>query len=296
MTIIRQLRLGDEATLERFLLARLDSSIFLLSNMRNAGLVDSGERYSGVYVAVFADNNSANDKIVAALAHYWNGNIICQAPVEVDALWRHAVSISGRPVAGIIGLAEQVNAIAHALGITPDHCLVEGEETLFTLDLADLILPPALQDGTVVGRRMVVDDLDQLAAWRAAYQQETLGAPDSPQTLAQARSAVTRSLHEGTTWVLEVNGHPLAMSSFNAALPEAVQIGGVYTPPELRRRGYGRAAVAASLREAKAEGVGQAILFTDDENVSAQRAYRALGFQAVAAWGLVLLKEPLIVI
>lgn len=294
MSTIRQLHPGDEAALERFLLAHLDSSMFLLSNMRNAGLVDNGEPYSGVYVAALEGNEPNNEEIVAVLAHYWNGNIICQAPVEIDALWRSAVALSGRPVAGIVGLAEQVNSIADALGIMPEHCLLEGEETLFTLDLADLILPPALQTGSVSSRRMTVDDLDQLSAWRAAYQQETLGAPNSPQTLADARSAMLRSLNAGTSWVLEARGQLLAMTSFNAALSEAVQVGGVYTPPELRGRGYARAVVAASLRDASNEGVQRAILFTGTDHVAAQKAYRALGFEAVAAWGLVLLKEPLI--
>ncbi|MEZ4613991.1 MAG: hypothetical protein R2867_00555 [Caldilineaceae bacterium] len=53
MPTIRQLHPGDETTLERFLLAHLDSSMFLLSNLRNAGLADTGERYSGSYVAAF---------------------------------------------------------------------------------------------------------------------------------------------------------------------------------------------------------------------------------------------------
>ncbi|MCB0185048.1 MAG: hypothetical protein KDE31_12325, partial [Caldilineaceae bacterium] len=72
MPTIRQLHPGDETTLERFLLAHLDSSMFLLSNLRNAGLADTGERYSGSYVAAFE-----GDAIVGVIAHYWNGNLIC---------------------------------------------------------------------------------------------------------------------------------------------------------------------------------------------------------------------------
>ena len=84
----------------------------------------------------------------------------------------------------------------------------------------------------------------------------------------------------------------MALSGFNAVLREAVQIGPVYTPPELRRRGYARAAVAASLLDARAEGVQTAILFTGQDNLPAQKAYTALGFRHVGAFRLVLLKEP----
>ena len=48
---IRILTPGDEALLERFLLPRKESSLFLLSNLRRAGLSDRGQRLQGTYVA-----------------------------------------------------------------------------------------------------------------------------------------------------------------------------------------------------------------------------------------------------
>ncbi|HRW08377.1 MAG TPA: GNAT family N-acetyltransferase, partial [Caldilineaceae bacterium] len=162
----------------------------------------------------------------------------------------------------------------------------------FTLPLVDLILPAALQHGDVVGRHMTAADIDQLTLWRLAYNHEALGDPADDAGLAQARQEIARAHAEGNTWVLEAAGKLVAMSSFNAAIAEAVQVGGVYTPPALRGRGYGRAVVAASLHAAQAEGVQRAILFTDDQNSAAQSAYHALGFQRVDNWGLVLLKDP----
>jgi predicted GNAT family acetyltransferase len=60
----------------------------------------------------------------------------------------------------------------------------------------------------------------------------------------------------------------------------------VYTPPELRGRGFARAAVAASLLEARAEGAARAVLFTSSG--AAARAYEALGFVRAGSFGLVL--------
>jgi len=51
--------------------------------------------------------------------------------------------------------------------------------------------------------------------------------------------------------------------------------------------------VAGSLLDARDEGVDQAILFTDEENVPAQRAYEALGFVAIGRYRLAILREPL---
>ena len=70
-----------------------------------------------------------------------------------------------------------------------------------------------------------------------------------------------------------------------------MQIGGVWTPPELRRQGYGRAVVAASLLDAQSEGVKTAILFTGKGNIAAQKAYEALGFRHIDSYRLVLFNE-----
>jgi predicted GNAT family acetyltransferase len=94
-------------------------------------------------------------------------------------------------------------------------------------------------------------------------------------------------------WVLEHNHKPVACTAFNSTTKEAVQIGGVWTPLELRGRGYARCAVAASLLDARAEGARQAILFTGINNVAAQKAYLALGFEHVGDYRILLLRPPL---
>lgn len=99
------------------------------------------------------------------------------------------------------------------------------------------------------------------------------------------------SLERGDTWLLEDDGRPVAVTSFNAALAEVVQVGGVWTPPDRRGRGYGRAVVAASLLDARAEGVGRTVLFTGEANEPAIRAYLALGFQRVGDYRVVLLRR-----
>jgi predicted GNAT family acetyltransferase len=64
--------------------------------------------------------------------------------------------------------------------------------------------------------------------------------------------------------------------------------GGVYTPPKLRGRGYGRAVVAGSLCDARKQGSRRSVLFTRGTNVAAQRAYRALGYEVLGDFALVL--------
>jgi predicted GNAT family acetyltransferase len=283
---IRILQPGDEAALEAFLQPRLEFSMFLVGNMRAAGLQDRGQPYQGVYAAAWQ-----GERIVAVAALYWNGNLVLQAPVHLGALCRAALDASGRSLAGVIGPGEQVAEAVQALGLTKAETQLDESEYLYVLDLADLIVPQALQTGRVRGRRMEARDLDQVTAWRVDFGLESLGETPGPDLQARTRASVERSLAKGHIWVLEMGGRLVATSAFNTAIAEAVQVGGVWTPPAWRSRGYGRAVVAASLLDARAEGASLGILFTGEGNVPARRAYTALGFRRVGDYRLLLLKK-----
>jgi len=73
-------------------------------------------------------------------------------------------------------------------------------------------------------------------------------------------------------------------------LPDIVQLGGIYTPPEQRGRGYAKVSVAGSLLVAAQRGATRAVLFT--KNPSAVRSYEAVGFRRIGDYGLVLLARP----
>lgn len=279
--MIRVLAPGDEAALERFLLRHSDSSLFLRSNSRAAGLVDRGEPLQATYAAAWQ-----GDEIVAVAAHCWNDNLLLQAPVDAAAVTRAAVSRSGRPVQGLLGPWEQIVQARDALGLAAADATKSSREDLFALRLADLRVPRSLAQGSVHCRRTAPGDLELLSDWRVAFVQEALREPDHPQLRANARAEMEHWHGEGRSWVLEAAGELVSYSGFNARLPDTVQIGGVYTPPPHRNRGYGRAVVAGSLVEVRDAGVERAILFA--ESPAAQRSYRALGFEVVGEYGLML--------
>jgi predicted GNAT family acetyltransferase len=285
--VIRILQPGDEATLEAFLLPRVASSMFLIGNMRASGLMDTGKTYSGTYAAAFDDRG-----IISVAAHYWNGILVLQAPVHLEAVWRAAVEASRRSVAGLIGPDAQVSAVKNALGIGASTIQLDELERLYSVQLADLLVPAILSSGQVRGRRIKPEDVSLLTQWRVAYAIETQGEKDRPELWQRSQASMERSVQERHGWVLERDGEAVAFSAFNAAIKEAVQVGGVYTPPQLRRHGYGRAVVAASLLDARSERVQQAILFTGVGNVAAQKAYAALGFRHIGEYRMVLLEPP----
>jgi predicted GNAT family acetyltransferase len=284
MTEVRILRPGDEDVLEEFLLPRIESSMFLLGNLRAVGLTDRGQSLEGTYAAAFEGG-----KMVAVVAHYWNENLVFQAPDHVAALGRAAVEASGRAIQGLLGPQTQVDVARKALGLDAAKIMLDEMEYLYSLALTDLVVPEALRSGQLQGRRIERGDLDLLTGWRVDFSVEALGEQPGAGLWERCRASAERSLDRGTTWILEEGGKPVATSSFNATTAEAVQVGGVWTRPELRSRGYGRAVVAASLLDARAQGVMTSILFTGVRNVPAQRAYMGLGFRHIGEYCLLLL-------
>jgi RimJ/RimL family protein N-acetyltransferase len=285
---LRVLQSGDEESLEEFLLPRIESSMLLIGNNRASGLTDNGLPYTGTYAAAFEVG-----KIVGVAAHYWNSNLVLQAPGHLKRLCQLAIEKSRRAVGGVIGPAAQVSAVSKELGINNADAKLDEVEKLYSLRLDDLIVPSGLKSGALRGRMLKPHDVDLVTKWRVAYSIETLGEQDSPQLWKRNRESVERYMDERRVWILEDQGEPVAISAFNSAIDEAVQVGGVWTPPDLRRRGYSRAVVAASLLDARSKGVEKGILFTGEKNIAAQRAYTALGFRQIGDYRILLLRSPM---
>lgn len=285
--MIRTLTTGDEAALERFLAGRAESSMFLRSNLRQGGIVDRGERLQGTWVGAFDGG-----ELVGVASHNWNGILLLQAPDRLEALVRAAPAASGRPVAGLLGPWGQVEAARAALGLREAPTSLDSREDLFSLELADLRVPPPLADGRWTVRRATGSDAALLIDWRTAYEIEAVHRPPGDETRRIAEAGVRNGIGAGHQWVLEVDGRPVATSTFNATLPDTVQIGGVWTPPELRGNGYARAVVAGSLTHAARDGVSRSVLFTGEHNEPARRAYLAIGYRIVGDYGIVLFADP----
>lgn len=278
---IRVLTDADMGALEPFLSRHRDSSMFLRANARQSGLVDRGDLLQGPYAGAFSDGT-----IVAVAAHYRTGMVALQAPEHCAAVAQACVAASGRQVTGLVGPPHQVKVARAALGLDRVAAALDGDEWLYALDLAGLIIPASLADGTVAVRAPRPEERETLCAWRLAYDLELLGAEDTPAQRQRSAAFLDAQIKLGHAWVAVTDSRLVSLSAFNAALPDIVQLGGIYTPPELRGRGYARAAVAAALREARTQGVTRAVLFTN--NLNAARAYEAVGFTLVGGYSLVL--------
>jgi predicted GNAT family acetyltransferase len=165
---------------------------------------------------------------------------------------------------------------------------LDGEEGLYALDLSDLVVPESLSSGVVTYREPAPTERDALCDWRLAYDIEAVGASDTPEQRTRASSYLDAQIAKRNAWVAVQSCVPVSLAGFNAALPDMVQVGGVYTPPALRGRGFAKVVVAGSLLTARERGASRAVLFTDKP--SAIRTYVALGFERVGDYSVVLFR------
>ncbi len=281
----RELNEKDRENVLAFLNQHMERSLFLLNNIERSGLNAGDKPYTGQYWGAFE-----GDTLVGVVALYWNGMIIPYAPtpeglrVLADALRSEA----NREVQGLVGDRGQVDWLAGYLGYKEYQ--MDSPETLFTLELDNLIEPVQLSDPALECRLSREEDLNILVPWREAYNIEAMSAVPGEANYRKARGMIETDIKNGVGYVLTLSGRPVAMSCFNALVGSKAQVGGVYTPPELRGRGYARAVVAGSLVDARNDGARRAILFTGLDNVAARQAYLALGFHPIGEFSLKLLR------
>lgn len=286
---IRILGKGDGRRLSAYLAPRADSSMILRSNLRLAGLRDGRRPYQGCYAAALSGS-----RVCGVVTHYWNGFMIPQAPDPlIPDLCHAAVSASRRAVKGVIGPARQAERVLSALGLQGAKRRLDSAEGLYALSLADLRVPNVLAAQRIRARPVSPEDRETLVEWFSAYDVECLGAKPGAAVLREAERRFERH-RDGVVpgYVLLRDAQLVSFGGFNAAMPDSVQLGGIYTPKAERGRGFARAIVAHALREARAQGVKRAVLFTGDDNRSAQAAYRSLGFDRVGEFRLTELARP----
>jgi RimJ/RimL family protein N-acetyltransferase len=274
--MIREAGPEDQPAVEALLSRQIDGAMFPLANLRSHGLA-RGDFASDHEHAVRVWR--LDDDSLVALTR---GGMLLPLLSGRPDLSPLRPALHGLTVTGAVGPASSDRPLLSALGLDRQPTQVNRDEPGFSLDLSHLRTPDlpgaALKPATETLRTTLV-------AWRATYQGEVLGtSPDDAQKRAEADidAYLARDSHR----VLVLDGQPVAMTGFNAILPEIVQVGGVYTPPHLRGRGYARQAVALHLAEARTSGVARAVLFA--ANDAAARAYSAIGFQPSQPFALVL--------
>ena len=190
-----------------------------------------------------------------------------------DVAGQLASRVATDGVPGAAGLPNEAAAFAGAYatatrrGASP----TEGQRIYEARD----VTPPAGIDGRMRAARE--QDIALLADWIVGFTRDTGDGADTDAT-TRARAIVGA----GRYWIWETsNGDPVSSALTAPSTLGVVRIGGVYTPPDLRRHGYAAAVVAALTARILAD-TERAILYTQLQNPTSNGVYQRIGYSVVA--------------
>jgi predicted GNAT family acetyltransferase len=175
---------------------------------------------------------------------------------------------------GAAGGKQDVRAFAGAWErLTGCRATVSMEQRIYqaTTAAAPAGVPGAMRDAAHA-------DSDVAVEWFEAFHAEVGGI------MGDAAQNVDLRLRAGTAGLVLWwdAGRPVSLAGYGAPTPSGIRVGPVYTPPELRGRGYATACVAALTQRLLDEGRRFVFLYTDLANPTSNSVYTKIGYRPVA--------------
>jgi uncharacterized protein len=210
-------------------------------------------------------------------------NLVLARPKSPPALAALAEAVAGEELPGVVGAEPEAVEFAELwTGHTGIPARTNMRQGVYALERVE---PPPTPPGSA--RVASVHDRELALRWWIAFAEEALHeeAPDSE--LAGAMVDHRLSSPSAGTLLWEDGGEPVSLAGWSGPTPNGIRVSPVYTPPELRGRGYATA-LTAELSQRLLDGRlfegGRrfCFLYTDLANPTAKAIYERIGYRRVA--------------
>lgn len=255
-----------------------ETSIFLLGNLEKYGPVPTEHPRSGQYKCIMDC-----DEVVGVFCLTRTGMILAQSNRRVDIT--HIIlneCEKEQPICAFNGAWEVIEPV-YSTYKSKHKNYSDGffsKEILFKLDLND--------SNRIEGAGRFLNEkdfeewnflnLDYLAGEKLAVDGST----------EQRRASFFEKVKQKHWWGLNENNRLVSIAGFNACFQDVGQLGGIYTPPEMRGRGLARKCVEKLIYDSiHVHNLSRLILFTGNDNIAAQRLYRSVGFTEIGNYALI---------
>jgi hypothetical protein len=223
------------------------------------------------------------DEVVGAALRTLPYNLILGRPASPAALAALVETVAGEKLPGVVGAEPEVHEFAELwtrrTGVAARTNMRQG---VYALERVEPL--PAVAGSARVATE---DDRELAVRWWIAFAEEALheGGPGRE----RAEEMIDYRLSSRSSGILlwEDYGHPVSIAGWGGPTPNGIRIAPVYTPPELRGRGYATA-LTAELSQRLLDGRLFAggrrfcFLFTDLANPTSNAIYERIGYRRVA--------------
>jgi uncharacterized protein len=117
---------------------------------------------------------------------------------------------------------------------------------------------------------------DLVLKWFHAFHMDVSGREE-----AGWEARILPAIERGWVHFWEIKGKPVTMATMTMPTDKGMSVGGVYTPPELRGKGYATTCVAELSRRILQSGKQFCILTTDLANPTSNSIYVKIGYKPV---------------
>ena len=236
-----------------------------------AGRVVAGEEAAGAE-HLWATVEDLDGHVLGAAMHTPPHHLfVSRMPGEAATALADALADTGRELSGVKGAVASTRAFAEAwTALTGANSTVITEMRMYRL--GRLVRPQAVTGGEALA---TPDDVELVAGWFAAFHDDA-----QPQSPVEDWAAVAeRRIAARNVRLWRDGGAPVSVAAVSAPAAGIAGVGPVYTPPLLRRHGYGAAVTAAATAAALDAGAEHVALYTDLANPTSNSIYQAIGYR-----------------
>lgn len=187
---------------------------------------------------------------------------------------------------GIVGPSDVVS------GFFNKWTQITGQKPVEYVDQIIYTLKEVLLPSMVEGRFRLAgkEDTSAIAEWISSFAKEAL--PKADQVSGEnAFKKAKKMVRDGRVAVWTVNDGELVSMATVSGTDNVARLGGVYTPPEQRGRGYASAIVANLSRLHLDQGKKMCCLYADARNPVLNSIYRKIGYEFIGRSSLYVLES-----
>jgi ribosomal protein S18 acetylase RimI-like enzyme len=266
------LQAGDRRLVERFLLEHAAENAYLLAQIARGAL--DRDDIAGPLIGHWSAGQLAGICILGS-------NLVISEPASAGAIEGFAEYARrlGIPFWVAVGPDLAIQDFLSAYGRDTRRIRLErGNQVLYGLSQEAAPAP----GGCDALRPAQLEDVEALVALDRRMVTEEIGFDPFATVLGPYRQGWIRRVREGRAWVTGRVGGDLAFKIDQSAVSrDAVQLAGIYTVPEARRRGIARGGVGEMCR-LLLESTPRVTLYVHGDNTAAVQLYEALGFEPLA--------------
>jgi predicted GNAT family acetyltransferase len=192
-----------------------------------------------------------------------------EAESLIDAWLTHDTDLPG-----VSGAPASARAISRAWAkLTGRETVLSRSEAIHVL--SEVHDPPRPAAGTL--RAPTAGERALVVGWLRAFNDEVRVGIGEPEQLLSDR------VTQGGVFLWD-DGRPVSLVGCSPAVNRVARVAPVYTPPELRGRGYAGTAVAALSRRLLDGEADRCMLYTDLANPTSNKIYAEVGYVRYADW------------